>query len=129
MGPSDLAGGGHALVIEDERDVLDLLGVHLGRLGFRVTGAGTGELGLALALADPPDVVVVDMLLPGMGGDEVIRRLRAEPGTRECSIVVCSVLDPPDLVHLSADAVLTKPFGRDSVARAVQRVRGLRRGT
>ena len=129
MVSTDLPGGGHALVIEDERDVLDLLGVHLGRLGFRVTGAETGELGLALALADPPDVIVVDMLLPGMGGDEVIRRLRAEPDTRDCSIVICSVLDPPDLAHLPADAVLTKPFARDSVARAVQQVRGLRRGT
>jgi CheY-like chemotaxis protein len=118
--------GGHALVIEDERDVLDLLGAHLGRLGFRVSGAETGEQGLALAIADPPDVVVVDMLLPGMDGFEVVRRLRAEPDTRDCSIVVCSVLDRPDLAAVAADAVLTKPFGRAAVARVVEEIAVLR---
>ncbi|OLE25391.1 MAG: hypothetical protein AUG44_16110 [Actinobacteria bacterium 13_1_20CM_3_71_11] len=118
--------GGHALVIEDERDVLDLLDTHLSRLGFRVSGAQTGEEGLALAFADPPDVVVVDMLLPGMDGFEVVRRLRAEPDTRDCPIVVCSVLDRPELEGVAADAVLTKPFGRAAVARAVEEVAGLR---
>src|SRR5690242_17713872 len=114
--------GGHALVIEDEQDVLDLLGAHLGRLGYRVTGAASGERGLELARADPPDVVVLDVLLPGIDGREVVRQLRAEPETRDCAIVLCSVLDRRDLDEIDADAVLTKPFGRAAVARVVEEI-------
>jgi CheY-like chemotaxis protein len=110
---------GHALVIEDERDVLDLLDAHLGRLGYRVTAADSGELGVDLALAEPPDLVVVDMMLPGIDGREVVRRLRADPSTRDCSVVLCSVLDPPALDGIDADAVLAKPFGRAAIAIAV----------
>jgi len=111
---------GHALVVEDERDVRDLLGAYLGRLGYRVTGAASGERGLELARADPPDVVLLDMLLPGIDGREVVRRLREEPDTRGCSIVLCSVLDRHDLADVAADAVLTKPFGRAAVAQVVE---------
>jgi len=115
--------GGHALVIDDELDVLDLLDAHLRRLGYRVTGAQTGEQGLDLAVADPPDVVIVDMMLPGIDGREVVRRLRARPELRDCPIVVCSVLDPPDLEDLAADAVLTKPFGRAAVTAVFDKIR------
>ena len=129
MAASDpLPAGGRVLVIEDEQDVLDLLGTHLGRLGYRVTGAMSGEEGLALALADPPDMILVDMRLPGIHGEEVIRRLRADPDTRDCSIVLCSVLDPPDLTQVPVDAVLAKPFNRAAVAQVVQQVRDRRRG-
>lgn len=117
---------GHALVIDDERDVLDLLDAHLSRLGYRVTAAQTGEQGLDLAAADPPDVAVVDIMLPGIDGREVIRRMRAVPELGDCAIVVCSVLDRADLEALEADAVLTKPFGRAAVEAAVNKVR---RGT
>jgi CheY-like chemotaxis protein len=130
---SDLAlpPGGHALVIEDERDVLELLGAHLSRLGYRVSGAENGERGLELALAEPPDVIIVDMLLPGIDGREVVRRLRADPATRDCSILLCSVLDRADLAGVDADAVLTKPFGRAAVAQALHEGTGrrMRRGS
>jgi DNA-binding response OmpR family regulator len=114
---------GHALVIDDERDVLDLLDAHLSRLGFRVTSAQTGEQGLDLAAADRPDVVVVDVMLPGIDGREVVRRMRADPELGDCAIVVCSVLDRADLGEIEADAVLTKPFGRAAVEAAVNKVR------
>lgn len=112
----------HALVIEDEADVLALLQGHLGRLGCRVSGAQTGEGGVAVALADPPDVVVLDVLLPDIHGSEVARRLRADHRTAHCPIVVCSVLDAEDLTDICADAVLAKPFARADVARLVQRL-------
>ncbi len=110
----------HALVIEDESDLLDLLTVQLGSLGCRVSGAQTGGAGVALALADPPDVVVVDMMLPDIDGREVVRRLRADAVTARCPIVLCSVLDFDDLLDLDADAVLPKPFGKADVARMVR---------
>lgn len=113
----------HALVIEDESDVLELLEGHLGRLGCRVSGAGTGESGVALAQADPPDVVLVDMMLPDIDGREVIRRLRADGRTAACQIVLCSVLDAADLADVPADAVLAKPFTRAQVAEMVSMFR------
>jgi DNA-binding response OmpR family regulator len=111
-----------ALVIEDERDILDLLEGHLRRLGYGVSGALTGERGLDLAQSDPPDVVVVDIRLPGIDGREVIRRLKADRRTRSCSIVVCSVLDPGELADVGADAVLPKPFGRSALNRVMTKL-------
>jgi CheY-like chemotaxis protein len=110
----------HVLVIEDERDVLDLLEGHLQRLGCRVSRAQSGEEGLAVAFAEPPDVAIVDVLLPGIDGREVARRLRADPRTRDCRIVVSSVLDPQDVADVASDGLLTKPFRRASVAELVQ---------
>jgi DNA-binding response OmpR family regulator len=113
---------GHALVIEDERDIADLLGGHLRRLGFLVSSAYTGERGLDLARTDPPDVVLVDIRLPGIDGREVVRRLKSDRRTRRCSIVVCSVLDPEGLAGLGADAVLAKPFRRSALTRVIRDV-------
>ena len=112
----------HALIIEDEWDVLELLSTHLGRLGCRVSGAQTGRRGVELAVADPPDAVVVDMMLPDIDGREVIRRLRADDRTARCPIVLCSALDLDNLEDLHADAVLAKPFGKADVAHLVRRL-------
>nr|BFE89215.1 hypothetical protein GCM10020093_118170 [Planobispora longispora] len=103
------------LVIDDEQDVLDLLTRHLGGLGCQVRTANTGELGLSLAVRDPPDLVVLDVRLPGVDGREVTRALRADPRTRDCRIIITSVLDMEDLVDIHADAVLPKPFRRADV--------------
>jgi CheY-like chemotaxis protein len=116
----------HVLLIDDERDVLDLLEGHLLRLGCRVTRAETGEAGLDLARAEPPDAVIVDVLLPGIDGREVTRQLRADERTRDCQIVVSSVLDPQDVGEISTDAVLIKPFRRTSVADLVDVLVGSR---
>jgi CheY-like chemotaxis protein len=105
----------HVLVVEDERDVLDLLESHLQRLGCRVTCAGNGEDGLAAARRDPPAMAIVDIMLPGIDGREVIRQLRADPRTGACRIVLSSVLDPQDVTDAAPDVVLAKPFRRAAV--------------
>lgn len=110
------------LVIEDEADINHLLVGHLQRLGYRVSSARTGERGLALAAAEQPDVVLVDMLLPGIDGREVIRRLRADRRTDRCAIVVCSVLDRAELSDVSGDRVLGKPFSRAQLTRVIRSV-------
>jgi CheY-like chemotaxis protein len=110
------------VVIEDEGDVLELLSTHLGRLGCRVSGAQTGCDGVALALADPPDAVLVDIMLPDIDGREVVRLLRADERTASCPIVLCSVLDPDDLADLHPDAVLAKPFGKADIADLLRRL-------
>jgi len=114
----------HVLVVEDERDVLDLLEGNLRRLGCRVTRAETGEEGLELARAEPPDVAIVDVMLPGIDGREVARQLRADPRTRACRIIVSSVLDPQDIEDIGSDAVLAKPFRRASITDLVTSLAG-----
>ncbi|MEU0068634.1 response regulator [Streptomyces sp. NPDC006332] len=111
------------LVIEDDPDVSALLKRHLTGLGCHVTVAESGEAGLDRAFADPPDMVIIDVLLPGIDGREVIRRLRADERTKKCHLVVSSVLDPEDLVELATDALLAKPFRQSSVARLLDTYR------
>ncbi|MFJ5995982.1 response regulator [Streptomyces sp. NPDC092370] len=115
MNPDD--GLVHVLVIEDDRDVSALLKRHLTGLGCRVTVADSGEKGLDLAFGDPPDMVIVDILLPGIDGREVIRRLRADERTKHCHLVVSSVLDREDQVELATHELLAKPFRQAAVAR------------
>lgn len=109
----------HVLVIEDDGDVQQLLGSHLRRLGCEVVMASTGEQGVALAVAAPPDVVVVDVMLPGMDGRAVVRALRTDPATSGARIVVTTVLDPDDLPELRAYPLLRKPFSRQDVYRVL----------
>lgn len=106
------------LVIEDDPDVLDLLESHLHRLGWAVDRAESGEQGVSQALAAPPAVVLVDLMLPGMDGRAVIRALRASRRTAACRLIVTSVLDP-DEHGVEADGVLGKPFTARDVRRAV----------
>lgn len=114
------------LVIEDDRDVRRLLERHLRDLGWAVRSAATGEDGLAAARERSPDAVVVDLLLPGMGGAEVVRALRADPCTATCRVVVTSILDRELQLALDPDGVLAKPFTRADVVRVMAVVRGER---
>ncbi|MDP9418256.1 MAG: response regulator, partial [Actinomycetota bacterium] len=118
------AGARRVLVVEDDADVSALLASHLHRLGLDVVEADSGERGLEFATADPPDVVFVDMVLPGMDGGEVVAALRADERTRSCRIVFTSVLDPTDFTGLPFDALLPKPFTRRDVARLLAALDG-----
>jgi CheY-like chemotaxis protein len=106
------------LVIEDEPDVMGLLVRHLRRLGCTVEEASTGRDGLRAAKENPPDVVVVDILLPDIDGNEVIRELRAHGPTKACRVVTTSILDPSEYSAVG-DQVLSKPFSRRSVERVL----------
>jgi len=109
------------LVIEDEPDVNALLLTYLSRQGCQVVTASTGEEGLALAQADPPDIAFVDLLLPGVDGREVARRLRTQRRTASCRIVITSILDAEEH-EVTGDAILSKPFTRRDVARVLAEV-------
>ncbi len=113
------AGVPRILVIEDDGDVLALLGSHLRRLGFDVLSAQSGEIGVAIASAERPDAVVVDLILPGIDGREVIRTIRADERLRGCRLIATSTLGEDDCRVLAVDAVLPKPFTRRDVAHAL----------
>jgi two-component system, OmpR family, KDP operon response regulator KdpE len=107
-----MSGNPHILVIDDEPQILRALRTILGARQFRVSTASRGEEGLAIAAAQPPDLVILDLSLPGMDGFEVCSRLRE---WSQVPIIVLSVRnDEGDKVRAldhGADDYLTKPFG------------------
>ncbi len=78
------------LIIEDDPLNMELARDLLAAAGFRVEGAERAEAGLALARAHPPDVVLMDISLPGMDGLEATRRLKADPALRDIPVVAVS---------------------------------------
>jgi two-component system alkaline phosphatase synthesis response regulator PhoP len=104
----------HILVVEDEEDIQELLAYNLGREGYRVTAVGSGEELQQQTRAAVPDLIVLDLMLPGMDGLEVCRRLKGEPDTRNVPIVMLTAKEEEsDIVaglELGADDYVTKPF-------------------
>ena len=111
--------GERLLLIDDEAHILELARLYLERDGFQIRTAGTGPAGLEAALAEPPDLVVLDVMLPGLDGFEVCRRLRARS---DVPIIMLTARDD-DLdkilgLELGADDYMTKPFNpRELTAR------------
>ena len=106
--------GETVLVVEDEEDILELLRYNLNREGYRVIGAGSGEEALSRAVSDSPDLVVLDLMLPGTGGLDVCRSLKSNPLTRCIPVVILTARgEEADIVtglELGADDYITKPF-------------------
>jgi two-component system phosphate regulon response regulator PhoB len=102
------------LVVDDEEDILELVSYHLAREGYRVASATTGEEGLKKAKHEKFDLVVLDLMLPGLDGLEVTKALKADAGTRSVPIVMLTAKgDDADVVtglELGADDYITKPF-------------------
>lgn len=108
------------LVIEDDRDIARLLALHLGDEGYSVTVAFDGEAGLREALAKPFDIIILDLILPGMDGLEVCRRVRSRPDYAPVLMLTAKSTDVDRIVGLEmgADDYLVKPFNvRELLAR------------
>ncbi|HWH15193.1 MAG TPA: response regulator transcription factor [Miltoncostaeaceae bacterium] len=116
--PED-TGPDHVLVVEDEANIASFARMYLEAAGFRVTVAERGDEGLRIALEERPTLVLLDLMLPGLDGYEITRRLRAEGGIP--IIMLTARDDPVDKVvglELGADDYVTKPFNpRELVAR------------
>ncbi len=102
------------LVIEDEKEILELVKLYLDKEGFRPFGASNGLDGLRLARAEHPDLVILDLMLPEMDGLEVCKRLRGDRGTSTVPILMLTAkAEESDQViglELGADDYVTKPF-------------------
>jgi len=102
------------LVVDDEEDILELVRHVLAREGYDVICVETGESCLKQARQRPPDLIVLDLMLPGIDGLDVCKALKAEDNTRSIPIVMLSAKgDEADIVtgfELGADDYITKPF-------------------
>jgi two-component system phosphate regulon response regulator PhoB len=119
------------LVIEDEADVLDLVRYHLGKAGFRVLLAHDGASGLAKARSEKPDAIVLDLMLPGMCGEDVCRELKRSGETESIPVIMLTAKAQPEErvagLELGADDYVAKPFSpRELVLRVEGVLRRLR---
>ena len=116
------------LVVDDEKDITALVAYHLEREGFRVLQAHDGLQALDLVKRERPNVLILDLMLPHMGGLDVCRRLRREPETARLPILMLTAkAEETDKVlglELGGDDYLTKPFApRELVARVKALIR------
>ena len=120
------------LIIEDDPDIAESLKYNFEREGWACATAATGEAGLAAALneKEPPILIILDLMLPGMSGTELCRRFRREPATRRLPIIMltakASESDRVAGLDLGADDYITKPF---SIRELLARVRAVMRRT
>lgn len=118
--------GKRILLIEDEANILEAIGFILSREGWDVQGHGKGETALAEIARVAPDVIVLDVMLPGRSGLDILRDLRADAATRDLPVLMLTAKgqakDRDRAMALGANAFLTKPF---SNAELVETLDGL----
>jgi DNA-binding response OmpR family regulator len=108
---SDHLGGHHVVVVDDDERLLALARLALQKQGIRVSTVATAEAARELVAADPPDLVILDIVLPDMSGWELLRQIRE---TDDCLVMLLSGrdsdIDKARGLDLGADDYLTKPF-------------------
>jgi len=102
------------LVVDDEPDITALVAYHLARAGYRVSTAATGAEALKAAREERPDLVVLDLMLPGVSGYDVLAEMRSREETRDVGVILLTARrEEADRIRglsLGADDYLTKPF-------------------
>ena len=114
------------LIVEDEQNIVDILSFNLGREGYDTLEAYDGPTGLQLALEQNPDLILLDLMLPGMNGFDVCRKVR-ESGSTTPILMLTAREEEADKVlglELGADDYITKPFSmRELMARVKANIR------
>jgi DNA-binding response OmpR family regulator len=105
---------GRVLVVDDDPRLLHIVAMYLGIEGYEVATAENGEDGLASIETNRPDLVVLDIMMPGMDGIEACRRIRTNPDTADVPVLMFSALSGDDDVERArlagANHLITKPF-------------------
>jgi two-component system phosphate regulon response regulator PhoB len=108
------------LVVDDEPDITALVAYHLAKTGYRVSTAANGADALRSAREERPDIVVLDLMLPGLSGYEVLAELRKREETRDVGVILLTArreeADRIKGLSLGADDYLTKPFSPHELA-------------
>jgi signal transduction histidine kinase/CheY-like chemotaxis protein len=122
--PPSPASSPLVLVVDDDRATRELITRGLEKEGFRVLAAASGEEALRLAREKRPEVISLDVLMPGMDGWTVLRALKGDPLTASIPVVMVSMLDDRDIGHaLGAADYLTKPVDREKLVLTLRRFR------
>ncbi len=115
--------GKRILFVDDDALLRRLVRDMLARTGFEVSLASSGLEGLDSARRQPPDLFLLDVMMPGMDGFEVCRRIRRDPRLHAIPVVILSAMHGPDLneqaVAVGADACLAKPFPPEALINVV----------
>ena len=100
------------LLVDDDANIRKMTSVRLEREGYRVLTASSGEQGLMLALAERPDVILLDIAMPGMDGREVFARLKADASTKDIPVILLTVVFPAEDGQDNLDGVprQSKPY-------------------
>ena len=116
----------HVLIAEDERNIAESLRFLLTRAGHEVSLATDGALALAMVRRRRPDALVLDLMMPGLSGFDVLKELRADAETRTLPILMLTAkgqaTDRRTAEDLGVDAFVTKPFANDEVIATVSRL-------
>ena len=118
--------GRRVLVVDDHPMSLELVTALLEQEGYQVLAAASGEVGLHLTAAEAPDLILMDLQLPGMTGYEAIRRLKADPATAAIPVLALtgSAMRGDDLKvrEAGADGYLTKPLDARAFRETLRRI-------
>jgi len=122
------------LVVEDQDSIRRMIEALVQARGYEVTAVATGTKAIDVAATDPPDLVLLDLMLPGQhDGFEVCQRLRSDPATRSVPVVIISALDDDDsrtrAAEAGATAYYTKPFSPIALLKEIDRLRALLEAT
>ena len=115
------------LCVEDEPEMIDLIRVILGRRGFEVKGAAGGVEGLKMIRQEPPDLVLLDLMMPDMDGWEVYQQMKADEKTKHIPVIVVTAkaqsIDKVLGLHIAkVDDYITKPFSPQDLMNSVDKV-------
>ena len=117
----------HILCIEDEAEMIELMRLVLEREGFEVTGAMGGEQGLKAMRQEKPDLILLDLMMPGIDGWEVYRQMRADKELTEIPVIIVTAkaqsIDKVLGLQVAKVAdYITKPFGPKELIGSIERV-------
>ncbi|MHB0878383.1 MAG: response regulator [Anaerolineae bacterium] len=114
---------GHVLVVDDNEEMLDLYRRYLAAGKYAVSAAASAAEAEAAIECSTPDAIVLDVMMREVDGWELLQRLRARPGLRSVPVIVCSILNEPELAYaLGAQAYLKKPIISDDLLATLDRV-------
>lgn len=115
------------LIVEDHPTMREAMRLVLEHEGFEINAAADGQSALAMARSDPPDVMFLDMNLPGASGADILQELKSDPETAPIRVIVITAVGEEGrefALSLGADEYFTKPFSPLALLRTVERVLG-----
>ena len=119
-------GRSRVLIVEDEPHIIESLSFVLGREGFLVSSALDGEAAVEVLRRDPPDLVILDVMLPRLNGFEVLKLAKADPALKAIPVIVLTAKgqqqDRRLAEEIGSDGFMTKPFSNREIVEQVRRL-------